>query len=300
MSTQHFEYNGFPVSEGTVAAFPCGTVTAASNRFARSRFGLAMAADIGRVGPWTGGMRMTGEGAAAEQSDPARRAIRSVLRQIFGFDEFHPGQEEPIDAIVRARRAPPTRMRSSRATSVIAAASAFGMGPDKPDVPPQLARQIIDYFVSRGTVMISGSRFPMLQPDPVSRALSGRTSRCRSDSWDSRAPAGARDRRSKPRARRAWAAVRSLARASARCLRTVLTAILGSLRPAASGLTGHCQGGEPPGVPGLLHQARSRRWRPSSRRRSTSRWTFGAWTKRRTSGMDGGFRTRLWIMGETD
>lgn len=65
MSTQHFEYNGFPVSEGTVAAFPCGTVTAAPNRFARSRFGLAMAADIGRVGPWTGGMRMTGEGSAA-------------------------------------------------------------------------------------------------------------------------------------------------------------------------------------------------------------------------------------------
>ena len=28
MSTQRFEYNGFPVSEGTVAAFPCGTVTA--------------------------------------------------------------------------------------------------------------------------------------------------------------------------------------------------------------------------------------------------------------------------------
>ena len=83
--------------------------------------------------------------------------------------------------------------------------------------------------------MISGSRFPMQQPDPVSRALSGRTSRCRSGSWDSRAPAGARDRRSKPRARRAWAAVRSLARASARCLRTVLTAILGSLRPVASG-----------------------------------------------------------------
>ncbi|MBR6434793.1 MAG: hypothetical protein IKS62_04275 [Aeriscardovia sp.] len=280
MSTQHFEYNGFPVSEGTVAAFPCGTVTAAPNRFARSRFGLAMAADIGRVGPWTGGVRMTGEGAAAEQSDPARRAIRSVLRQIFGFDEFHPGQEEPIDAIVRARRAPPTRMRSSRATSVIVAASAFGMGPDKPDVPPQLARQIIDYFVSRGTVMISGSRFPMLQPNPVSRALSGRTSRCRSDSWDSRAPAGAG--------------------IGAVLVRTVLTAILGSLRPAASGPPGHCQGGEPPGVPGLLHQARSRRWRPSSRRRSTSRWTFGAWTKRRTSGMDGGFRTRLWIMGETD
>lgn len=50
-----------------------------------------MAAGIGGAGPWTGGMRMTGEGAAAEQSDPVRRAIRSVLRQIFGFDGFRPG-----------------------------------------------------------------------------------------------------------------------------------------------------------------------------------------------------------------
>ena len=64
MTTQHFEYNGFPVSEGTVAAFPCGTVTAGAEPLRPTRFGLAMAADIGRVGPWTGCMRITGEGAA--------------------------------------------------------------------------------------------------------------------------------------------------------------------------------------------------------------------------------------------
>lgn len=94
----------------------------------------------------------------------------------------------------------------------------------------------------------------MLQPGPGSRALSGWTSRCRSDSWDSHAPAGARDCRSKSRRdelERRLGRWRGHRRGACR---TVLTAILGFLRPAASGPPGHCQGGEPPGVPGLLHQ----------------------------------------------
>lgn len=102
--------------------------------------------------------------------------------------------------------------------------------------------------------MISASRFPMLQPGPGSRAISGRTSRCRSDSWDSPAPAGARSSFEASCATNLGGGSAADADIGAVPVRTVLTAIMGSLRPAASGPPGHCQGGEPPGVPGLFHQ----------------------------------------------
>lgn len=60
-----------------------------------------------------------------------------------------------------------------------------------------------------------------------------------------------------------------------------------SARPLPRRRTAWRSGSSPP--------ARSRRWQSSSRRCSTGRWMSGAWTKRRTSGTDGGSWTRLWV-----
>lgn len=74
----------------------------------------------------------------------------------------------------------------------------------------------------------------MLQPGPGSRAISGRTSRCRSDSWDSPAPAGARSSFEASCATSLGGGSAAGADIGAVPVRMVLTAIMGSLlRPRA-------------------------------------------------------------------
>ena len=74
----------------------------------------------------------------------------------------------------------------------------------------------------------------MLQPGPGSRAISGRTSRCRSDSWDSPAPAGARSSFGASCATSLGGGLAAGADIGAVPIRMVLTAIMGSLlRPRA-------------------------------------------------------------------
>lgn len=146
MSTQRFEYNGFSVSEGTVAAFPCGTVTAGAELLRASRFSQACDGrghrrrrpmDWWYANDGRGCRRGTERsGAPRDSFGPASDfRLRWVPSQSGGTYRSHclcPPRAADQDAFV------------ADGQRVIVAASAFGMGLGKPDVPPQLAHQIID------------------------------------------------------------------------------------------------------------------------------------------------------------
>lgn len=266
MSTQRFEYNGFPVSEGTVAAFPCGTVTAGAEPLRASRFPQAC----------------DGRGHRPRRpmdwryANDGRGCRRETERSGAPRDSFGPASD------FRLRRVPPRSGGTHRRHCPCPPRSAAVGAPDH-----RLAR-----FTWNSDDL--GQPFPHAAAWPRFEGDFG--------------PDFSLSVRFVGQPRTRWCAivVRSLVRDElgrrfgrwrghrrGACLDGLDCdhgfSSLGRERsawPLSRRRTAWRSGSSPP--------ARSRRWQPSSRRRSTGRWTSGAWTKRRTSGADGGSRTRLW------